>query len=202
MVLPGPAVFGRGVVVNVGGVVPAQWAAADVVAIDERVLADPAGTVERLHLAWARRQPVVLELQVDPAHFRHPQSIDAEPWTLAADAEPWYDRLHFLTWANTYDARAGEPVWWWGVKAARVDEAAAATPAGPADVTLGDGRAIWVDGGPRQPWAPATWADSLSSTASPSTAAASCRLPSRSIRAPTWPPISSPQWPTGPGRRG
>ena len=152
--MPGPAVFGRGVVVNVGGVVPAPWAATDVVAIDERVLADPAGTVERLHLAWARRQQIVVELHVDPARFRHPQSIEAEPWTLAADAEPWYDRLHFLTWANTYDARAGEPVWWWGVKAARLDDAAAATPAGPADVTLGDGRAIWVDGGPRQLWAP------------------------------------------------
>ena len=154
MVPPGPAAFGRGVVVNGGDVVPAPWAGADVVAIDERVLADPAGTVERLHLAWARRQPVVVELHVDPARFRHPQSIDVEPWTLAADAEPWYDRLHFLTWANTYDARAGEPVWWWAAKAARLDDAAAATPAGPADVTLGDGRAIWVDGGPRQPWTP------------------------------------------------
>ena len=105
MVLPGPAVFGRGVVVNVGGVVPSKWAASEVVVIDDRVLADPAGTVERLHLAWARRQPVVVELRVDPARLRHPQSIDAEPWTLAVDAEPWHDRLHFLTWANTYDAR-------------------------------------------------------------------------------------------------
>ena len=107
----------------------------------------------RLHAAWARRQPVVVELHVDPARFRHPQSIDAEPWTLAADAEPWHDRLHFLTWANTYDAHAGAPVWWWGVKAARLDGSAAAMPAGPADVTLGNGEAIWVDGGPQQAWA-------------------------------------------------
>jgi DNA helicase II / ATP-dependent DNA helicase PcrA len=153
VVVPGPAVFGRGVVVDGGGVVPAQWEASDVIAIDERVLADPSGTVARLHLAWARRQPVIVELRVDPARFRHPQSIVAEPWTLAADAEPWYDRLHFLTWANTYDARAGEPVWWWGVKAARLSEAAAATSSGPADVILGDGTAMWVDGGPRRPWA-------------------------------------------------
>jgi DNA helicase-2/ATP-dependent DNA helicase PcrA len=153
VVVPGPVVFGRGVVVNAGGVVPAQWAGAEVVVIDERVLADPAGTVERLHLAWARRKPLVVESKVDPARFRHPQSIDAELWTLAPDTEPWYDRLHFLTWANTYDARGGEPVWWWGVKAARLDASATATPTGPGDVTLGDGTAIWVDGGPRQPWA-------------------------------------------------
>ena len=56
---------------------------------------------------------------MDVARFRQPQSIGGEPWMLAADAEPWHDRLHFLTWANTYDARGGEPIWWWGVKAAR-----------------------------------------------------------------------------------
>ena len=30
------------------------------------------------------------------------------------------DRLHHLVWANNYDARPGEPVWWWGEKAARL----------------------------------------------------------------------------------
>ena len=41
----------------------------------------------------------------------------------------WRERLHFLVWANTYDARAGEPVWWHGRRAARrlaVDGVAAA----------------------------------------------------------------------------
>ena len=184
MVLPGPAVFGRGVVVDMEGVVPAQWAASDVVVIDERVLADPAATVEQLHLAWARRQPVVVELQVDPARFRQAQSIDAEPWALAADAEPWYDRLHFLTWANTYDARAGEPVWWWGVKAARAwtrrrPRRRRDRPTSSLATEERSGSTV-ARGSPGHP---ATSAGSPSSTASPSTAAASCRLPSRSVRA-------------------
>ena len=29
------------------------------------------------------------------------------------------ERLHFLVWANTYDARNGDPIWWHGRKAAR-----------------------------------------------------------------------------------
>ena len=34
-------------------------------------------------------------------------SLAVEPWTVAPDLEPGLDRLHFLVWANTYDARAG-----------------------------------------------------------------------------------------------
>ena len=49
-----------------------------------------------------------------------PESIAGEPWTLAPLTEPWFDRLHFLVWANTYDARAGEPVWWWATQGGRV----------------------------------------------------------------------------------
>ena len=71
-----------------------------------------------------RGEPVVIALGVDPATFREPPSIAVEPWRLAAGSEPWLDRLHFLAWANTYDARAGDPVWWWGVKAARLDDGA------------------------------------------------------------------------------
>ena len=50
-------------------------------------------------------------------------------------------------WANSYDARNGEPKWWWSVKAARVG----ATEGGPADVFLPDGTPAWIDGGPRGP---------------------------------------------------
>ena len=130
---------------------PAPWRAAPVVTIDDAVLADPAATVQRLHTAWLAREAVVVALGVDPASFREPQSFPMEPWRAAPESEPWFDRLHFLTWANTYDARAGEPVWWWGVKAARLDDAAVATPEGPADITLPDGTPAWVDGGPRAP---------------------------------------------------
>ena len=54
---------------------------------------------------------------------------------LAPDLDPAHDRLHFLVWANTYDARGGgEPIWWWGRKALK----AGAVAPGPA--TAGAGR--------------------------------------------------------------
>ncbi len=146
---PGPPALGRGVVVTAGGVVPAGWAAAEVVRIDEAVLADPADTVTRLHRAWSQRQPLVVELAVDPARFREPMTVGVEPWTLGPDLELWPDRLHHLVWANTYDARSGEPIWWWGRKAARLG--AVESPDGTADVTLPGGRPAWIDGGPRGP---------------------------------------------------
>jgi len=81
------------------------------------VLVDPAGAVAVLHEAWARRRPVVVRLAVDPARFREAPDIEvAEPWRVDPGFELWHERLHFLVWANTYDAREGQPVWWWGRK--------------------------------------------------------------------------------------
>jgi DNA helicase-2/ATP-dependent DNA helicase PcrA len=118
--------------------------------VDEATLADPSAAVGALHHAWATRQPVVVVLAVDPARFRAPISVDDEPWTLDARYELWHDRLHFLTWANTYDGRGGiPPVWWWARKAARVG--GRVTDGGIGDVVLEDGTPIWVDGGPRGP---------------------------------------------------
>ena len=137
---PGPPLLGRGVLVEAGAAVPGQWHDAPVVVIDDAVLAEPAATVTRLHEAWTARSPLVVELRVDPAAFREPPSFDVEPWRLDPGAEPWFDRLHFLVWNNTYDARGDELVWWWGVKAQR------------ADPSLVDGDTVWIDGGPRRPW--------------------------------------------------
>ena len=135
-------------VVLAGAPVPPPWAGAPLVVVDEAVLADPRATVERLHLAWVRRQPVVVAAGVDPRRFREPVSVGAEPWTLGPSFEPLLDRLHFLVWANNYDARqGGEPVWWWSRKAERLGAAAG----GAADVILPDGRPAWIDGGPRGP---------------------------------------------------
>ena len=156
MPAPGPAALGRGVVVAAGQPVPSPWAGTPVVTVDEAVLADPGPAVAALHAAWAGRRPVVVALGVDPARFRSPVSWAVEPWTLEPGFDPWLDRLHFLVWANTYDARAnagGEPVWWWARKAERAG--ARVTPEGPGDVALPDGRAAWVDGGPRTPIDPA-----------------------------------------------
>jgi DNA helicase-2/ATP-dependent DNA helicase PcrA len=150
--VPGPVALGRGVVINAGDAIPAPWMSAPVVTVDEAALAAPATVVGSLHGHWARREPVVVELAVDPARFRAPTSITGDLWALDADAEPWFDRLHFLVWANTYDARSGTLVWWWGRKATRAG--AVETPDGDADVQLPGGATAWVDGGPRRPFAP------------------------------------------------
>jgi DNA helicase II / ATP-dependent DNA helicase PcrA len=155
--IPGPAALGRGVVVTAGQEVPAAWADAPRHRIDDQTVADPGPMVAVLHQAWSAREPVVVELAVDPNIFRDPVSVPAEPWTLAAGFELWLERLHFLVWANTYDARAdgARPVWWWARKAARLPGVAIATgPGSTGDVRLPDGTAAWIDGGPRAPIAP------------------------------------------------
>jgi DNA helicase-2/ATP-dependent DNA helicase PcrA len=123
-----------------------------VVTIDEAVLSDPAEAVAALHRLWATRQRVVVALDVVPARFSAPEMWSGSPWEYGPDLEAWCDRLHFLVWANTYDARGeGQPIWWWGRKAARAG--ATETLGGPADVFLPDGRSAWIDGGPRGPLA-------------------------------------------------
>ena len=103
------------------------------------MLDDPGPTVSRLHHAWVERRPFVVELGVEAERFRAPVAVDAEPWQVGARFEVSLDRLQFLVWANTYDARGGkEPVWWWGRKAARIG-ATEVTDGGIGDVTLPDG---------------------------------------------------------------
>ena len=148
MALPGPSELGRAVIVGAGTPAPEPWADAERLLVDEAALADPAVTVQALHRAWSTRTPVVIELAVDPARFRAPMSYDDVPWTLGPGFEAWHDRLHFLVWANSYDAQpGGEPVWWWARKASRFG----ASEEGAADVVLPDGTEAWIDGGPRGP---------------------------------------------------
>ena len=146
--------FGRGVVIDAEGSVPQCWTGAPRVVIDEGVLADPRPVVDLLFDFWSRRSPVVVELEVDPTTFRSPESITGDVWSHTPLTEPWFDRLHFLVWANNYDARAGEPIWWWSTKASRVSAGSSVvepfTDGG--DLRLPDGSLAWVDGGPRQVW--------------------------------------------------
>ena len=147
MTWPGPAALGRGVVVGPGQPVAEAWRAAPEVLVDDAALDDPAAAVTALHRAWSLRAPVVVRLAVDPVRFREPVAYDPDPLRAGTSFEPWFDRLHHLVWANTYDARGGEPVWWWGRKAVRLG----ATEGGPADVLLPDGGPAWIDGGPAGP---------------------------------------------------
>jgi DNA helicase-2/ATP-dependent DNA helicase PcrA len=162
----GPDQLARGVVVAGGAEPPAPWAGAPVVVVDDEVLARPAAAVERLHAAWAGRQRVVVDLRVDPVRFRRPESHTDVPWELAPTFEPWLDRLHFLVWHNSYDARGDEVVWWWGRKAARIAGTAAdELPEGhepiEGDVLLPDGSVAWIDGGPPDDVDPATVAPAV-----------------------------------------
>ena len=144
------AVLGRSVVVAPGADTPARWVAAPRVAINSDLLADRTKTeevVDRLHHAWAHRQPVVIELGVDPAVLREPESTKLDPWRLRRGFLFNKERLHFLVWANSYDFRSGELIWWWGRKAETLGAARSETR----DIVLADGVEAWVDGGPRGP---------------------------------------------------
>ena len=135
-----PTALGRGVVVLPGAEAPAGWEGAP------RIRVEGEEAVEPLHRTWSERRPVVIELAVDAADLKRPESGARPPYELGPGFEFARERLHFLVWANTYDCRGGEPVWWHGVRAGRLG----AERGGPADVVLPDGTPAWCDGGPRQ----------------------------------------------------
>ncbi|MDQ6726765.1 MAG: ATP-dependent helicase, partial [Actinomycetota bacterium] len=138
----GPSALGRGLVVGPGASVPAAWEGI------ERIRVEDASAAGALHEAWSQRRPVVVELVIDAAELKAPQTDTRPPYELGPGFDFERERLHFLVWANTYDGRAAgtDPVWWHGVRAGRLG----ADVGGPADVVLADGRAAWCDGGPRQ----------------------------------------------------
>ena len=145
--VPGPAALGRGVIVAPDQPPPAAWTDAPRVVIDDDVLAHPAAATGVLRHHWARRTPVVIEYAVDNDDARRPEICELPPHRLGSRFAFHREQLHFLTWANTYDARSGDPVWWHGVLAQRRGGEASDL----ADVVLPDGRHAWVDGGPRGP---------------------------------------------------
>ena len=148
---PGPPELGRGVVVLPDGPVPEPWADCRRVRVGDAEVADPRVVTDLLHAAWLDRRPVVVELATDQDALRAPQRHDGPVHDLSPTFEFTVERLHFLVWANTYDARAGEPVWWHGRKAARRFAAAGVTEGGEADLTRADGTPLFVDGGPPDP---------------------------------------------------
>jgi hypothetical protein len=137
------------VVVRDGQAAPRGWEDAPRFRVDDAVVADPGPMADLLHHAWLVRHPVVIELAAANDAVREPEACRLRPYEVPRDFAFHRERLHWLTWANSYDARGGDPIWWHGVLAQRRGGAA---PSDTHDIELpGDGRPAWVDGGPRGP---------------------------------------------------
>ncbi|GGI02859.1 UvrD-helicase domain-containing protein [Egicoccus halophilus] len=147
---PGPDALGRGLVVPVDAPTPTGFTDVRRFVVDDEVAAAPAALAAVLHHRWLTRRRFVVELATDHAALREPEVCRLAPHQVPVDFTFARERLHFLLWANTYDLRSGEPIWWHGELAQR---RGGATPSSVADVVLPDGRHAWVDGGPRGPLA-------------------------------------------------
>ena len=130
---------------------PEPWNGCPRVAIDPETIIDPGAAIETLQRAWFDRQPIVVEMAVDSQVLLGRETCERPVHDLSPDFEFTRERLHFLVWANTYDARSGHPIWWHGRKAARRLAGRGVKEAGPADIELADGTPLYVDGGPFAP---------------------------------------------------
>jgi DNA helicase-2/ATP-dependent DNA helicase PcrA len=150
MAAPGPPELGRGVVVLPGMAVPTPWEGCPRVVIDQGSLEQSETVLATLQQAWFERRPVVVELAVDSKALQERETCRRPVHDLSPRFDFPRERLHFLVWANNYDARSGEPIWWHGRKAARTFASRGATEADRADIEVG-GTALYVDGGPFAP---------------------------------------------------
>jgi DNA helicase-2/ATP-dependent DNA helicase PcrA len=121
------------------------------VVIDQQALDDPSAALATLQQAWSARQSLVVELAVDSKTLQERETRLLPVHDLSPRFEFARERLHFLVWANNYDARNGEPIWWHGRKALRTFAAQGLQESDSADLELADGTPLWVDGGPFAP---------------------------------------------------
>ena len=151
MVVQGPGALGRSVVVAAGQAAPPTWSTCRRIVIDDAAMTAPSSAVFALHSAWARREPVVVELACDAAALREPETCKEPVWSLTPSFELLRERLQFLVWANAYDARSGDPIWWHGRRALRLLAGRGVVSGGSADLVAPDGMPVYVDGGPFPP---------------------------------------------------
>ena len=62
-----------------GAAPPEPWRDQPRIRIVDETLTDPAGALETLHQAWFGRQPVVVELAIDPRALRQPEACHQAP---------------------------------------------------------------------------------------------------------------------------
>ena len=120
--------LGRGVVVLPDQPAPEEWLEAPRLAVRQ---ASPE-VLQRLTEHWLQRRPIVVELHIPIAELRQPEVCQLEPYELGPDFEFGRERLHFLVWANNYDAtKGGEPIWWHGRLAQRLGASQLPVDGGP-----------------------------------------------------------------------
>src|ERR1700727_545499 len=98
MSLPGPPELGRSVVVAPDMNPPEPWARCPRISIRSQTLTDPGA-------ALFAREPVVVELGVSSQELQDRETCLLPVHDLDPHFEFSRERLHFLVWANSYDAR-------------------------------------------------------------------------------------------------
>lgn len=73
MAVPGPPELGLGVFVLPGAAPPEPWQACSRLVVGHETLTGSVGALETFHRAWFERQPLVVELALDPKALRDPK---------------------------------------------------------------------------------------------------------------------------------
>ncbi len=111
MAMPGPPELGRGVVVLPGVAPPEPWKECPRLLIERESLTDPVAALETLHRAWFERQPVVVELAIDPKALRDPEVCHRPVYDLGPRFEFSRERLQTSSGQTTMtpgaDTRSG-----------------------------------------------------------------------------------------------
>ncbi len=140
--------LGRWVLVAPGAPAPAGWDGLDRVLVDTDDLRAPQRAVSELRAHAIARTPLIVE--IEPDHLlllARPETLDEPPHDLGPRVELLRSTLLHVLTANSIDATDPRSSHWWVLDRA-VAMGASPTADGRSDVTLPDGRAVWLDGGP------------------------------------------------------
>lgn len=144
-----PAALGRGIVIAAGAHPPEPWTQAPRSTISPEILDDRPQRrelIETLHRYWVARTPHVIEWALEDTALGKHETDGRSVYELPIGWLPPLERLRFLCFTNNYDARSGDPIWWWTTKSQRLIDC---SPSDHADIVI-DGVDTWIDGGPRQ----------------------------------------------------